>query len=183
MGREVGMDVPFLRPTELASDEATALDVALHALNHHKAAFGTDPEWYLLLQPTSPLRPPSVLTQAWQRAQSTSADAILGVKVLYRSLATLYHANEEGELVPLERNHAETRRQEVRPLLTPNGALYLIRSAVLRREQTFVPKGTVAFQMDAMVSIDIDDSSDWTVAESVVANGASWRGSKGTNAS
>lgn len=177
------MDVPYLRPSALASDEATALDVALHALDHHKNMFGADPEWYLLLQPTSPLRPPAVLTEAWRRAQSASADAILGVKTIYRSLSTLYRSNEEGELTPLEKKSGETRRQDVRPLLTPNGALYLIRSAVLRRERTFIPERTLAFPMDSMVSIDIDDAIDWAMAESVVAHGAGWRKLEGNNAS
>lgn len=176
MGRGLGLDVPFLRPSELATDDATALDVALHALDHHREIFGSDPEWYLLLQPTSPLRPPGLLLEAWQRAQADPADAILGVKTLYRSLATLYRSDDRGALTPLEKTPAESRRQDVAPLLTPNGALYLVRSAVLRRDRTFVPERTLAMPMDAIVSIDIDDATDWMLAEAVVTHGGSWRG-------
>lgn len=174
LGREAGLDVPFLRPAELASDEATALDVALHALDAYRESHGHDPEWFLLLQPTSPLRPADVLARAWEAAQSTEADALLGVKTIYRSLATLYHA--DGFLSPVASVDRETRRQDVRPIVTPNGALYLVRTEVLRRDRTFVPPRTIAVPMDAIGSIDIDDATDWALAESVVRCGRSWRG-------
>jgi len=176
LGRQVGIEVPFIRPAALATDRASAVDVALHALDHFSATTGADPQWLLLLQPTSPLRPPAVLAAAWKLAQSERRlDAILGVKAIHRSPSTLYYADDDDVLTPLSGEESESRRQDVRPLLTPNGALYLIRTEVLRRDRTFVPRGTVGFRMDSLVSIDIDDSTDWSLAESVVASGASWR--------
>lgn len=176
LGRDAGIEAPFRRPAELASDEARAVDVAMHAMDFHRERFGRDPEWYLLLQPTSPLRSPQTLRNAWQWAQAANADAFLGVKTIYRSLASLYHADGNGVLEPMARVSRESRRQDVRPILTPNGALYLIRSEALRRERTFVPPRTIAIAMDAIASIDIDDATDWTLAESIVRSGASWRG-------
>src|SRR4051812_14473677 len=55
VARQHGAEVPFMRPAELASDEAGSLGVALHALDW-MAAHGGEPDYLLLLQPTSPLR-------------------------------------------------------------------------------------------------------------------------------
>src|SRR4051794_40245817 len=55
VSRACGSEVPFMRPAELASDEAGSLGVALHALDW-MAAHGGEPDYLLLLQPTSPLR-------------------------------------------------------------------------------------------------------------------------------
>ena len=53
--RETGALVPWLRPRELATNEASSVDVALHALNWYEAE-RTVVDGLLLLQPTSPFR-------------------------------------------------------------------------------------------------------------------------------
>src|SRR5437868_944736 len=39
-GRRFGLDAPFLRPAELSTDEATAVDTVLHALHEVEAHDG-----------------------------------------------------------------------------------------------------------------------------------------------
>ena len=46
-----GCDVPFIRPSRLATDDARSEDVLEHAINNLPAF-----DWVLLLQPTSPFR-------------------------------------------------------------------------------------------------------------------------------
>ena len=48
---ERGISVPFMRPKDLASDEASSRDVLNHALQHIPKF-----DHFILLQPTSPLR-------------------------------------------------------------------------------------------------------------------------------
>ena len=54
-----GLDAPFLRPTELATDTATAPDVWLHAWLAAEAQYGLHFDLSLYLQPTSPFRTPA----------------------------------------------------------------------------------------------------------------------------
>ena len=55
VSREAGALVPWLRPQELSTNEASSVDVALHALNWYEAEKGIV-DGLLLLQPTSPFR-------------------------------------------------------------------------------------------------------------------------------
>src|SRR5207249_733281 len=55
IGRELGLDVPFLRPPELAQAETPMLGVLQHLLERLGES-GPVPEALVLLQPTSPLR-------------------------------------------------------------------------------------------------------------------------------
>lgn len=48
---DYGCDVPFVRPSELATDSAKSEDVLEHALDNLPGF-----DWVLLLQPTSPFR-------------------------------------------------------------------------------------------------------------------------------
>lgn len=177
IGACVGLEAPFLRPEALATDQAGAVDVALHALDWLEAARGIRADALMWLQPTSPFRPPAMLTQAVQHLQNDAdLDAVVGVKSIYRTLGTLFCADAHGRLAPVQRQDAETtRRQEVRPLLTPNGALYLIRSAVLREHRSFFPPRSHGIVMDQIASHDIDDPTDWAMAEALVAAGLAWR--------
>src|ERR1700743_3832228 len=56
VAREFGVEVPFMRPAELAKDSSGSLEVALHALDWAAREPGGEPEYLLILQPTSPLR-------------------------------------------------------------------------------------------------------------------------------
>ena len=62
------------------------------------------------------------------------------------------------------------------PMYTPNGALYLVRSAALVTAQTLFPAGCRGIVMDGIASIDIDGPEDWALAEAVAAAGLTWRG-------
>jgi CMP-N-acetylneuraminic acid synthetase len=55
-GARHGLDVPFMRPAELASDTASSADMWRHAWLASEAHFGRRFDVSLLLEPTSPLR-------------------------------------------------------------------------------------------------------------------------------
>src|SRR2546422_3487765 len=54
--RRNGVEVPFLRPAELATDQAGMLPVLQHAVRWLEASAGVRPELIVTLQPTSPFR-------------------------------------------------------------------------------------------------------------------------------
>lgn len=174
-GRACGLEVPFLRPATLAGDTATSRDVVLHALDWLIAEHGERPEYVLLLQPTSPFRPPSAIDAAWAMLRGEPAPAaVVGVKPVRRSLASLFLADAHGRLKPLANDDSGgLRRQDAPGLLTPNGALYLLCSQTLREGGSFFPPATAALPMDAIASLDIDDATDWAMAEAL--QGLSWR--------
>jgi CMP-N,N'-diacetyllegionaminic acid synthase len=177
-GRAAGLEVPFRRPAALATDEAGAEAVARHALDWAREAHGAVPECLMLLQPTSPFRPAQAIqaADAMLRADAR-VPAVLGVKALHRSPATLFRLGTDQALAPLSQGETQgSRRQALEPLYTPNGAMYLIRSALLRDGASFFPAGARALVMDPMASLDIDDADDWRVAEAVAREMSGNRG-------
>lgn len=177
IGRNIGLDVPFMRPAELATDEATAESVALHALDWVSSNRGIQPDAVMWLQPTSPFRPPSSLSAAVALLRAGDFSGVIGVKPVYRTLRTLFHADERMALVPVDqRTELTTRRQAQGPLFTPNGALYLVSATELRSAGSFFTARCGGIAMDQIASLDIDDAIDWNIAEAVAAAGFTWRG-------
>lgn len=162
-GRGLGWQAPFLRPTELADDDSTSVDAVLHAMDWYAGEHGGDPDMILLLQPTSPLRGGGCLADAVARLRAEpEADAVLGVRAWHRRVANLYVEAACGRLDCLDRT------DERRPVYTPNGAVYLVRSAALRQHRSFVPAATLPLVMDDLRSLDIDTALDWYMADALL---------------
>lgn len=172
-GRACGLAAPFLRPAALAGDTAASVDVVLHALDWLAEAHDEHPSWVLLLQPTSPFRPPAVIDLAWKKLHNDpTLDAVIAVKALHCSPGSLFLPDAQGRLQSLD-DDGISRRQDGPGLLTPNGALYLIRSSVLCAGGNFFPPASAPLPMDAITSLDIDDITDWAMAEAL--QHLSWR--------
>src|SRR5688500_5412799 len=155
IGVSVGLDVPFMRPPELASDTADALAVVDHALDWFARERGREFDAVAWLQPTSPFRPPAALAEAMRLIERGDVPAVIGVKDLHRSLSVLYRADDQRKLTPVSADEPQqSRRQDVRPLLTPNGALYVTTTATIRSARTLFPPGTHGIVMDQIASID-----------------------------
>lgn len=166
VGRRLGFEVPFLRPARLATDDTPTLDVVLHAMDWYGAQRGADPAAVMVLQPTTPFRDPSDLRGALRLLHdSPGVDAVVGVRDLHRAPQDLYTARPEGLLRPLA---SDRGKQSV---YTPNGALYLVRCAAVRREQTLFPQAIVALHMNPLADLDIDTAHDLAVARAVEAAG------------
>jgi N-acylneuraminate cytidylyltransferase/CMP-N,N'-diacetyllegionaminic acid synthase len=120
------------------------------------------------LQPTSPFRSSAIIEQALELMERQQADGVIGCKEIHRDLTTLFGSNN-GFLRPLcDDKNTQTSRQEIEPLLTPNGAMYLCKTAVLRKKKSFYSERTVPLVMDSIMSLDIDTLTDWAMAEAFV---------------
>jgi len=170
VSREAGLSVPFIRPVDCSDDTASALAVIDHALQWFLSEYNYLPEQVMWLQPTSPFRSSAIIEQALATMAQRQADGVIGCKEIHRDLTTLFRTRD-GFLTALSEQRVQTRRQDVEPLLTPNGAMYLCKTSVLREKRSFYSERTLPLVMDAIMSLDIDTPTDWAMAEALVAAG------------
>jgi len=171
IGRAHGLETPFLRPAALATDTAGSFEVVEHAVDWLVREAGYRPDAVMLLQPTCPFRRPERLRQAMELLGKPDTDGVIGVRRIDRSLSVMYREDEGGALEPLAPWDDRIRRQEVRPLLTPSGTLYLVTVDALARHRRLFPPRLRPLPTDAVEAIDIDTAEDWALAEAVVAAG------------
>ncbi len=178
IGKQTGLDVPFLRPAELSGDKSSMVDVAIHALDWYLHNQDKSYEYVMILQPTSPFRSPQVILGSYETIQNDQQiESVIGVQAIHRTLKTLFSVGHNSHLVPLDsdKGYIETRRQEVEPLYTPNGAMYLVRVASLRQQNTFFCTNTTGIEMDKISGIDIDNIVDWNMAKAIFKDKLTWR--------
>lgn len=157
VSREHGADVPFVRPTKLALDRSDHLSVVEHALGWLAEHDGVEPDYVMLLQPTSPLRTSGDIDACITLARETGAPAVVSVSALSP------HAYRLGDDAVLEGALDGGGK-----LVAPNGAIYLNRVGSLRTDRAFVPSGTVAYVMPPERSVDVDTELDFVFAEAVM---------------
>jgi len=159
VAQQHGAEVPFMRPAEFATDAAGSLGVALHALDW-LAAHGGEPDYLLLLQPTSPLRTSADIDDAARLAAERDADAVLGICEAAPHPWLACQLTADGQLGAFFCTTDEhLPRQQYPPAYVLNGALYLNRPASLRGTRSFQPPGALGFIMPIERSQDID--SPW----------------------
>lgn len=170
VGRECGLEVPFLRPAELATDRANSLSVIVHALDWLESQ-GVVVDAIVLLQPTSPLRTAHHIREAVRLFQTQTPDALVSVVEVPHQ----YHPNalmrlEQHTLVPVvAASEIILRRQEVSPLYARNGPAILILSANQIRSGSFYSGVTAPYVMSQPDSLDIDTTEDLAAAAASLA--------------
>src|SRR5688500_18096047 len=114
VGRQLGIEVPFERPTALARDDTPMVSVMQHALQE-LADKGWHPDIVVLLQPTSPLRRGEQIRAAVTLLRESKADSVVTVVEVPRHLSPDFVMRvEDGRLRPFLDGPRLTRRQDAR---------------------------------------------------------------------
>lgn len=165
VGREWGALVPWLRPEALATDTASSLDMALHALDWYEQETGPV-DGLLLLQPTSPFRNRETLARGIRLFADHGGQAVVGVSPAHPHPWWCFGL-ENGVLTPFVKDaDLDARSQDLPPAYAVNGAFYLVSPATLRQSRSFTPPGSLPLIMVSRREVlDIDDAEDWAMAE------------------
>jgi CMP-N,N'-diacetyllegionaminic acid synthase len=165
--RKWGCEVPFVRPSHLATDEASSIDTLLHAVTE---VSGYD--YVVLLQPTSPCRLSSdidsaVLLLAQKRASSCIAVTRGAIPSLPAYSISAGFLNQQSK--DFDGNAALGSL-----LWRPNGALYVTSVNRLLETRAIEGEGTIGYPMSGERSADIDTQSDFDQAVAVLTSQSSF---------
>jgi N-acylneuraminate cytidylyltransferase len=156
VARTWGCEVPFRRPNHLATAEADAIDVVLHALEELPGF-----DYVVLLQPTSPLRIAPDIDGAIEKCMTECAPSCVSVVRVEKSLRWMYHLSDDQRMLPaLAGDEIPSRRQGDRATYALNGAIYVTQVNELRKQRQFVTEATVAYVMPPERSPDVDTELD-----------------------
>lgn len=164
VARSYGCDVPFVRPSELASDTSSSIDAILHALRMIDENF----DYLMLLQPTSPFRRVEDIDKVIEQAIDCNLELMISVAKYKKHPSYLYKI-ENNKLIPYIETNKQLRRQDMPSTYEHNGAIYFSTVEYMLENQTYnTPKAT-PYEMYGMANLDIDTQEDWDYAEYLLA--------------
>ncbi len=157
---ERGISVPFMRPKDLASDEASSRDVLTHALQQIPKY-----DHFILLQPTSPLRTSRHVDEALGMYLENNLNSLVSVSQVTEHPDWMYERNSDGFLITLNETPVVARRQDLRRIYLPNGAIYIREINDFWSSSKILGDHSFGFVMSEDSSIDIDTEIDLVKAE------------------
>jgi N-acylneuraminate cytidylyltransferase len=144
------------RPKELSGDFITLEPVILNVLD-----FFSGYDYFMLLQPTTPLRTVDHIDKAVELLLNKKCNAVISVTQPEKSPLKSFVLNDDGYLEGIRNNsYPFMSRQELPECFNPNGAIYLCDANHFKTDKTFLLKNTIPFVMDVDSSIDIDTMDD-----------------------
>lgn len=161
-----GLEAPFVRPVELSTDHAGALEMLVHALEACEQLDRCRYDLVILAEPTSPLREQTDIEITINALLDMEADAAVTVS----RLDTKTHPHKvfsivDGRLHYFSEGGANvTARQSLEPLYSRNGLCYCYCRETLLTKQALVTDNTVSVITERPVA-NVDEPLDLLWAE------------------
>ena len=164
-----GINVPFLRPRELSKDHSTSSDYILHAIDFYSEQH-IRIENIIILQPTSPLRHASDITNAIELFDNKGSDSLISVYEEHTLNNKIIYKQDGSYGVPMDKEHnAGFRRQDDSGFLVRNGAIYICSVDFFKNTGNIVSNKPLIYLMPKYRSVNIDTHDDLLVAEKLLS--------------
>ncbi len=171
IGQKLGLEVPFLRPAELANDKSPTLPVVQHALSFVEDQ-GDRFDAVCLLQPTNPLRRAADIDDCIKLMKLSGADAVVSVLPVpaEHNPHWVYFRNADGSLrLSTGEAFPIPRRQDLPPSFHREGSIYVSRRDVVMEENSLYGARVIGFEIDPARSVNIDTLEDWEYATELIS--------------
>jgi CMP-N,N'-diacetyllegionaminic acid synthase len=166
VGRKFGLDVPFMRPPELAQDSTPSLPVVRHAvLELEKANDFYDA--VCLLQPTNPLRRFEDIDACVRLLFESQADSVISVLPVPHEYNPHWVFLRNGGSLSLAMGGGEpiARRQDLPLAFHRDGSVYVTRRDTLINQNSLYGEKILGCEIEPRFSANIDTEADWLAVE------------------
>lgn len=172
-GKRLHIEVPFLRPKELAEDSTPTLPVLQHAVSWLEEREKYAPEAVMLLQPVAPFRQARHIQEAVELFEKSGVDSVVSVVEIPGHFSPYWAVVEDGgglaKLFTGDKIYKRILRRQDFPKKTyaHNGAIYLFRTEFLFHPETpnLYGEKVRIYPMEEKYSVNIDSHEDWELAE------------------
>ena len=164
VAREYGVEIPFLRPSELANDFASTNEVVYHAIEW-LAKEGRQPEFICCIYATAPFIKASYLNQGYDKLVSSNATSVFSITTypypIYRSLKI----TESGRVEIIWPEYTNLRSQDLPESYHDAGQFYWVNTKKFMQEKAIFAKDSLPVILPRYLVQDIDTVEDWETAE------------------
>jgi CMP-N-acetylneuraminic acid synthetase len=170
LGRECGLDVPFMRPSELARDETPTISVLQDVVRKLEAT-GECYDAVFTLQPTTPLRCADDIDGAIELLERSGVDSVISfVDVGERHPARMKFITPDGLVIdpPFAEQFEGQRRQDLPKLYLREGSVYVTRKNVLMEQNSVKGRDCRAWLIPQERACNIDTPFDLFLAEQML---------------
>lgn len=157
----------MMRGEALSNDKATTFMVLEDILENrlHESI-----DYFVLLQPTSPLRTSKHITEAIEKFESKIEhfDFLVSMKEAEHAKVLVNPIDDDESLKYFDTDFSNYRRQGYKDY-SPNGAIFIAKPDSYLEQKHFFGAKTLSYIMSAEDSVDIDGALDLVVAKEIIS--------------
>jgi len=164
VARECGVNV-LRRPDALSGDRTPMIEVVRHALLECEERLGVAYDYFLLLQPTAPMRTAQDIDAAIGVLIESAADSVVSVYQVEDAHPARMFIIENDGLLPFCEEPAGSLRQDLPKVYLRNGAIYGCKRGLIKNEGILWGGKVSPYVMTKDRSANIDDMQDLLIAD------------------
>lgn len=156
VAKSLGVEVPFLRPDELAGDATPTIDVLVHLCKTMRER-GADYDAICLLQATSPMRRKGLIDDCIERFEQAQVDSLVTIcEVPHQFNPSWVFWKDDNQRLELATGGVEPipRRQLLPPAFIRDGRIYLSRTNTIVDSQSLYGQSVAGFEVEPGINID-----------------------------
>ena len=157
----------MMRGEALSNDKATTFMVLEDIL---KNRLQESIDYFVLLQPTSPLRTSKHITEAIEKFESKIEhfDFLVSMKEAEHAKVLVNPIDDDESLKYFDTDFSNYRRQGYKDY-SPNGAIFIAKPDSYLKQKHFFGAKALSYIMSAEDSVDIDGALDLVVAKEIIS--------------
>jgi CMP-N-acetylneuraminic acid synthetase len=162
IAKNYGADIPFLRPSEFATDSSNDIEFIKHAIDWFEKNEGYIPEYWVLLRPTTPLREPKIIKNAIDEIiRHPEATSLISIHEFAETPGKMF-GMQDGflhGLCPMDPRpeYFTLPRQEFAPTYFGNGYVDIIKSSTVIDHNSCFGSRILGFETPDTGEIDIPE--------------------------
>lgn len=164
VSRDCGAPVQ-MRPSELAGDRTPMIDVIRYVFLQNESVQKKQFDYFLLLQPTAPMRLAQDIDAALKLLRDEGADSVVSVYAVEDAHPARMYTIEQKQLKPLWPEPKGSLRQDLPYVYHRNGAIYACKREFLMHKKRLWGGRMVPHIMPKERSANIDDEVDLKIAD------------------
>ncbi len=163
IAKQFGASVPFMRSEATSNDFATTADVLTEVITEYRN-LGKEFDSFCCLYPTAPFVTSKKLKEAMESFVNSDCDSLISVVQFSFPPQRAFIINN-GTLSYQYPENASKRSQDLEPIYHDCGQFYICNVDMFMEKKTLVSDKTVPFIIPDEEVQDIDNMSDWLIAE------------------
>ena len=152
----------IMRPSEISGDHTPTSDVLKHATIFLKQ-MEIDFNYFILLQPTNPLRPKNLLTDSLSIIEKNNKNSLFTVSCINKKLGEI----EDTFFKPYNYKFGE-RSQDMKKIYSENGLLYITCKKMIEKGLIMDDESYPMIVDHIFGEVDIDTIRDFKLAEYII---------------
>lgn len=177
--QKLGVEIPFMRPAELAQDDSLAIDTYIYTVDRINSENSKQYDEFVVLQPTSPFRTAADIDNTVELFREKNADSVISACEASHPPVWAKKIDTSGVLKDyFDIDIGNKNRQELKPSFMPNGAIFILKLSLLKSHYSYYSDKTYAYVMPSERSVDIDTFFDFEFAEFLMSRNTSKKGNE-----